>query len=103
MVVVTEWDADVSDTSFQNEAAGAVFAILLLLFFFEGAEGFAGEIRAVNILRIENITKFVAGETVTFTIVRDKFDTKRIKQPLPAEHEQSLGGQSDELGKEAVK
>jgi hypothetical protein len=47
--------------------------------------------------------KFVTGETATFTIVPDKFDTKRIKQPLPAEHEQSLGGQSDELEKEAVK
>jgi hypothetical protein len=32
-----------------------------------------------------------------------KFDTKRIKQSLPDEREQSLGGQSDELEKEAVK
>jgi len=43
------------------------------------------------------------GEAITFDIVHDKFDMKRIKQLLPAEHEQSPGGQSDELGKEAVK
>jgi len=88
---------------FQNEAAGAVFSVFSLLFFFQDAEGFAREIQTVHILWIKNIAKFVTGETVTFTIVRDKFDTKQIKQPLPAEHEQSLGGQSDELGKEAVK
>ena len=87
---------------FQNEAAGAVFAVLALLFF-RDAEDFGGEIQTVHILWIKNIGKFVTGETVTFTIVHDKFDTKQIKQPLPAEHEQSLGGQSDELGKEAVK
>jgi hypothetical protein len=88
---------------FQHQAACAAFAELLPLFFFEDAEDFGGEIQTVHILWIKNIGKFVTGETVTFTIVRDKFDTKRIKQPLPAEHEQSHGGQSDELGKEAVK
>jgi hypothetical protein len=31
--------------NFQNQAAGAVFAVLLLLFFFEDAEGFAREIK----------------------------------------------------------
>jgi hypothetical protein len=41
VVVVTEWDTDVSGTCFQNEAAGPVFAKLTLLFFFEDAEGFA--------------------------------------------------------------
>ena len=66
-------------------------------------KGFTGEIQTVHILWIKNIGKFVTGETVTFTLVRDKFDTKRIKQSLPAEHEQSLGDQSDALGKEAVK
>ena len=32
--------------NFQNQAAGAVFAELPLLFFFEGAEGFDGKSRA---------------------------------------------------------
>jgi hypothetical protein len=44
VVVVTEWDTDVSDTCFQNQTAGAVFAIFSL--FFEDAEGFAEEIMA---------------------------------------------------------
>jgi membrane-associated PAP2 superfamily phosphatase len=42
VVVVTEWDTDVSGTCFQNQTAGAVFAVFSL--FFEDAEGFAGEI-----------------------------------------------------------
>lgn len=36
-------------------------------------------------------------------VVHGKFDTKRIKQSLLDEHEQSPDGQSDELEKEAVK
>jgi len=54
VVVVTEWDTDVSDKCFQNQTAGAVFAELLLLLFFEDAEGFAGEIRPLNIIENTN-------------------------------------------------
>jgi hypothetical protein len=46
VVVVTEWDTDISDTSFQNEAACLVFGEFTLFFFFEDAEGFAKEIWA---------------------------------------------------------
>jgi hypothetical protein len=46
VVVVTDWDTDVSGTCFQNQTAGAVFAELTLLFLSEDAEGFAGEIMA---------------------------------------------------------
>jgi hypothetical protein len=34
---------------FKNEAAGAVFAEILLLLLFEDAEGFAGEVWAIYI------------------------------------------------------
>jgi hypothetical protein len=87
---------------FQNQATGAVSAVLLSFLFLKDPKGFIGENRTINTLWVENVAKVVTGETVTFGI-RDKFDTKRIKQSLPAEHEQSRGGQSDELGKEAVK
>jgi hypothetical protein len=48
VVVATEWDTDISTTSFQNEAVGVVvvFAEFTLFFFFEDAEGFVREIRA---------------------------------------------------------
>jgi hypothetical protein len=46
--------------NFQNQAAGAVFAVLPLFFLFQDAEGFTEEIMAINILRIENITQFIA-------------------------------------------
>jgi hypothetical protein len=45
VVVVTEWDTDINGTSFQSEAARSVFSVFSLLFFFQDAEGFAGEIR----------------------------------------------------------
>jgi hypothetical protein len=48
---------------FKNQAAGAVFAVLLLLFFFEDAEGFAKEVGTMYVLRIENIAKFVTRKT----------------------------------------
>jgi hypothetical protein len=80
-----------------------VFAVLFLLFFLEDAEGFSGEIGAIDVFGTEKLTKFVTGEAIMFGLLRDNFDTRQIKQSLPAEHEQSLGDQSDELGKEAVK
>jgi len=64
VVVVTEWDTDVSDTSFQNEAAGAVFAVLLLLFFFEDAEGVAGEMGVICIPGIKKELEFVEGKMI---------------------------------------
>ena len=48
----------------QNQAAGAVFAELLFFLAFEDAEGSAGEIGAINILGIEDITKFVTGKVI---------------------------------------
>jgi len=66
-------------------------------------EGFTGEIGAIYVPGIENIAKFFTSRAITFGVFHGKFDTKRVKQSLPAEHEQSPGGQSDELGKEAVK
>jgi len=54
---------------FKEQAAGAVFAILLLLFFFEDAEGFAGEIRDVVIFGIENITKFITDNTIILIFI----------------------------------
>jgi hypothetical protein len=46
---------------FKEQAAGAVFAVLLLLFFFQDAEGFAGESLIANNLWIEYVTKFITG------------------------------------------
>ena len=86
-----------------HKTSSAVFAVLALLLLLQDAEGLAGKIRAVNIPGIKDIAKFVTDKTVTFSIERDRLDTKRIRQSLPAGHEQSLGGQSDALGKEGVK
>jgi hypothetical protein len=66
-------------------------------------EGFAREIWTIDVFGTGKVTKFVTGEAIMFGVLRDKFDTRQIKQSLPAEHEQSLGDQLDELGKEAVK
>ena len=40
-----------------------VFAVMFFLLFFEDAEGFAGEIWAVNIFGVENVAKFIRGKT----------------------------------------
>lgn len=57
----------------------------------------------MEIFGSEKVIKFVKGEAVTVGALRDQSDTRQIKQLLPAEREQSPGGQSDELGKEAAK
>jgi len=48
----------------KNEAAGALFAVLLFLLFFEDAEGFAREIWAIYILGIENIANFTTSKLI---------------------------------------
>jgi len=58
--------------SLQNQTAGAVFAVLLLFFFFEDAEGFAGEIGTIDILRIEDVTEFITGEAIKLGVISIK-------------------------------
>jgi len=48
---------------FKYQAASAVSAALPLFFLFQDAEGFAGEIWAKYVLRVENVAKFVTGKT----------------------------------------
>jgi acetyltransferase-like isoleucine patch superfamily enzyme len=43
---------------------GAVFAVGFDFFFFEDAEGFAGEVGAVDVGGVEDVAQFVAGEAV---------------------------------------
>jgi hypothetical protein len=54
----------------QGQYLCAVFAILPL--FFQDAGGFAGEIGAIDILKIKNIAKFVSGKTTnTYLLIPD--------------------------------
>jgi hypothetical protein len=48
---------------FQYQAAGAVFGELADLFLFRDADGFAGNIRATNVHRIENVAKSITSES----------------------------------------
>jgi hypothetical protein len=47
-----------------HKTSSAVFAELTLFLFFEDAEGFGRKILAVNIFGIEDIAKFVTGNTI---------------------------------------
>jgi len=53
-----------------HKTSSAVFAELLFLFLFQDAEGFAGEIRTVIIFGIENIAKFVTGNTINASLFK---------------------------------
>jgi len=55
---------------FQNRPAGAVSAELSLFFLLQGAEGFGRKILAVNIFGIENIAKFVTGNTINASLFK---------------------------------
>ena len=48
---------------FQNQAGGAVFAVMLLLLF-EDSEGFAGAIWAIPVLQVEDMAKFITGKAM---------------------------------------
>jgi hypothetical protein len=70
---------------FPKQAAGAVFAVLLLLFSLEDADSFAGEIKTVNIFGIENIAKFVTGKTMnTYLFMTDPVSIYLFYLPYPA-------------------
>jgi len=53
----------------QDKALGAVFAVEAVFLFFEEAEGFAGEVVAVDVLGVEDVAEFLLGEAVEFGVV----------------------------------
>jgi len=52
---------------------GAVFAVLFDFVVFEDAEGFAGEVGAVDVGGVEDVAEFVAGEAVEVGVVGVEF------------------------------
>ncbi len=52
---------------------GAVFAELFDFVVFEDAEGFAGEVGAVDVAGVEDVAEFVAGEAVEVGVVGVEF------------------------------
>jgi len=68
-------------------AAGAVFAVLLFFLFFEDAEGFSGEIRAIYIFRVKNVEKFVTRKNInTYLFKPDPTRDDPTRDPQNAEN-----------------
>ena len=61
---------------FEDEAFGAVFAVEAGFFFLEDAEGFAGEVFAVDVFGIEDVAEFFFGEAVEFGVVGVELGTE---------------------------
>ncbi|WP_197064825.1 hypothetical protein [Leptolyngbya sp. KIOST-1] len=57
---------------------GAVFAELFDVVVFEAAEGFAGEIGAVDVSGVEDVAEFVAGEAIEVGVVGIEFGAEKV-------------------------
>jgi hypothetical protein len=48
----------------KNQSAGSIFPEFSFLFFFQDAEGFAGEIGAINVFGVKNVTELLSGKAI---------------------------------------